>query len=34
MYQYCDINSNYIEVNLSPIMGQSHWGNIRSNDMK
>lgn len=30
MYQYCDINANYIEVIVSQILGQSLWGNIRS----
>lgn len=30
MYQYCDINANYIEVIFSQILGQSLWGNIRS----
>lgn len=29
MYQYCDINANYIEAIVSQILGQSLWGNIR-----
>lgn len=30
MYQYCDINANYIVVIVYQILGQSLWGNIRS----